>query len=104
MTPKFTYRGIVALCGGLALFAWGIGVALGTGIGYDRPIVSLIPVTGRVLWQLFKGGCLITMAVAVVKEAIEAADSRAQVKFLNESLMETEKRHTSDRSDQQRLG
>ncbi len=77
---------------------WGLAVALGTGIGYDRPIASLIPLTGRVLWQLFKGGCLIAMAVAVVKEAIDAAESRADVTFLNKTLIENEQRHTSSHS------
>lgn len=86
------------MCGGLALFLWGLTVALGTGIGYDRPIDSLIPLTSRVLWQLFKGGCLITMAVAVVKEAIDAAESRADVTFLNKTLIENEQRHTRDHS------
>ena len=59
----FSHRGIVALCGSSALFLWGLVVALGTGIGYDQPIHSPIPLSGRIVWQLIKGGCLIAMAV-----------------------------------------
>jgi len=82
-------RGLFAVCGGVALFMWGLAVALGTGIGYYQPIASLIPVSGRVLWQLLKGACLITMAVAVVKEEIYAAESRERVAFLEAKLNKT---------------
>ena len=84
------------MCGGMALFLWGLLVALGTGIGYDRPIGSLIPPSGRVLWQLFKGACLISMAVAVVKEEIDAIDSREQVNFL--IARDHEQPHTENQS------
>ena len=95
----FSFRGIIALCGGMALFLWGLSVCLGVGVGYDRPIESLNLFASGVLWQLFKGACLITMAVAVVKEEIDAVESRAQAAFLQATLMECEKRHMSNRSE-----
>ncbi len=61
----------LAVVGGFALFIWAVCVFLGTGIGYDHPVLGLFD--GGVLsamWRLTKAIFLGVLAFATIHAAI----------------------------------
>jgi hypothetical protein len=65
----------LAIVGGFALFIWAVAVFLGTGIGYDHPIIGLFD-DGILssLWRLSKAGFLGVLAWATISTAAESLD------------------------------
>jgi hypothetical protein len=76
---KHQWCRVLTLIGGFALLLWGLGVALGTGIGYDHPIHSLFD--GGIIssiWRLFKAGFLGVLGWGTISFVIEDwAEDRA---------------------------
>lgn len=70
-------RALLAMAGGVALFLWALSVVLGTGIGYDHPIVGLFD-GGFIssLWRLSKAGLLGVMAWATVNVGASELDRK----------------------------
>jgi hypothetical protein len=66
-------RALLAIVGGFALFMWAVAVCLGTGIGYDHPIIGLFD-DGILssLWRLSKAGFLGVLALATISVASES--------------------------------
>lgn len=65
----------LALVGGFALGSWALGALLGTGIGYDHPVVGLFGGgAGAALWRLAKALFLGALASATIKTAVENMD------------------------------
>ena len=73
--PKNFLRNCLAVLGAMALWAWALSVFLGTGIGYDRPTVSLLDGDFlATLWQLAKAVFLGALAWGVSRTIYDMND------------------------------
>ena len=71
---------ILTLLGGFSLFLWAFSVCMGTGIGYDRPIIGFFDDGIWSLWRLLKTFFLGSMAAATFKVGIDALDNQENTK------------------------